>query len=479
MDFAAYNPELVATTGTTYSCSIKESAHRETRPRDTTPLSAPLSEPTTAEDSGESNYFKSIQWCVLYAFIFSNIANESARSPDGTSLITSSADNKLRFFVAPPDLLSPPSSSPHTLEPYTTYSTPETTYAQAFYPSFTLQEPSTTLLLSSPRDHPIQIVNVLSPTPSPIASYPLICPTTEAFLTPSSLLWHPSGNSFFTGTDSLITIFDVSRPGEGPTTRLPTIPSKRHKMKGGGVGMRGIVSCLSFQPSSPDGVSASSMLAAGTWTRWVSLYDAEGLGGTVANWSIASAADDEAKIGGAGVSQVLWSACGRYLFVVERKSQGVLIYDVRVTGRLVGWLEGRQADTNQRMSVDIATMDGGSVVWAGGTDGKVRGWRDVEGKEGGIQPDMEWLAHEAGTALGGVAMHSCGSVLATASGMRREELSNSDDESDSESMSEDESFVEDVDGNYKKHAASSRSISSSPTLENTPHDNSIKIWNLF
>ncbi|OBT58511.1 hypothetical protein VE04_01249 [Pseudogymnoascus sp. 24MN13] len=460
MDAELYPPQLVATTSSTYSCSIEESRKRELEACEDSTVFSPVG---TAQDSRESNYFKSIQW-----------------SPDGTSLIAASADNKLRFYVAPPDLLSP-SSSPHILTPYTTYAAPEPTYTQSFYPHFDLQNSSTTLLLSSPRDHPIQLINVLSPEPSPVSTYSLVCRTTEAYLTPSSLLWHPTGHEFYTGTDCLISIFDVSRSGEGPTTRLPTIPSKRHKMKGGGVGMRGIVSCLSLQPDAPDSPVGNGMLAAGTWTRWVSLYDAEGLGGTVANWSIASAADDESQIGGAGVSQVLWSACGRYLFVVERKSRGVLVYDVRVTGRLVGWLEGREAETNQRMSVDTASIGGKSEVWAGGTDGRVKVWRDVGSKGGGAKPDMDWLAHKEGTTVGGLALHSCGSVVATASGMRRERIYVPDAESDSESESEDgssdDSDDSDVSDEVTKTLSETSTICSSH--DELIEDNTIKLWSIL
>ncbi|KFY40722.1 hypothetical protein V494_03352 [Pseudogymnoascus sp. VKM F-4513 (FW-928)] len=455
MELELWPPQLVATTNDTYSCSIEET--RELEAREGSPV---LSPDGTTQESRESNYFKSIQW-----------------SPDGTSLIAASADNKLRFYVAPPDLLSP-SFSPHTLTPYTTYAAPEPTYAQSFYPHFDLQNSSTTLLLSSPRDHPIQLINVLSPEPSPVSTYSLVCKTTEAYLTPSSLLWHPSGHEFYTGTDCLISIFDVSRSGEGPTTRLPTIPSKRHKMKGGGVGMRGIVSCLSLQPDAPDSPVGNGMLAAGTWTRWVSLYDAEGLGGTVSNWSIASAADDEAQVGGAGVSQVLWSACGRYLFVVERKSHGVLVYDVRVTGRLVGWLEGREAETNQRMSVDTASIGGKCEVWAGGTDGKVRVWKDVGSKSGGAKPDMDWLAHEEGTTVGGLALHSCGSVVATASGMRREKVFLPDAESDSESESEDESS-DDSDDSPEAADALSETSTNCSSHDELIEDNTIKLWSII
>lgn len=158
-------------------------------------------------------------------------------------------------------------------------------------------------------------------------------------------------------------------------------------MKGGGVGMRGIVSALSLQ--GPEG-----MLAAGTWTRWVGLYDMEGVGGTVATWSVTEAADELAGIRGTGITQTMWSKCGRYLYVVERKSNGILVYDVRVTGKLVSWLEGRQAHTNQRLGVDIFEGKDGAEIWAGGMDGTVRVWEGVGQIEGRLERAWEWNAHD-------------------------------------------------------------------------------------
>jgi hypothetical protein len=163
-------------------------------------------------------------------------------------------------------------------------------------------------------------------------------------------------------------------------------------MKGGGIGMRGIVSALSIQTIPENG--EAGMLAAGTWTRWVGLYDMGGIGGTVATWSIAEAADKDAGIGGTGVTQTGWSACERYLFVVERKSRGLLVYDVRVTGKLVCWLEGREAQTNQRLGVDIFGAEMGAEIWAGGTDGVVRVWENVGMSEGAHGSSWEWRAHD-------------------------------------------------------------------------------------
>ncbi|KAE9371386.1 WD40 repeat-like protein [Stipitochalara longipes BDJ] len=434
-------PSLVASTSDTYCCSIADSRTRESRLQDV-PSQEQGANPigSMKDEERESNYFKSSQW-----------------SPDGTCLLTSAADNTIRSFILPPTLLE--LSSPITLTPYTIHTHPTSINCLTSYPLFNLSDPTTTLYLSTGVDLPIRLTNALSPVPTPISSYPLISPTTEAYYTPSSLLWSSTGH-FLAGTDCLIALFDVSRNGEGPVSRMPTIPSKRHKMKGGGVGMRGIVSALSMQPSSEN--EEAGMLAAGTWTRWVGLYDMGGMGGTVATWSIAEAADKDAGIGGTGVTQTAWSPCGRYLFVVERKSQGVLVYDVRVTGKLVTWLEGREAETNQRLGIDVFGPEKGTEIWAGGTDGVVRVWEGV-GMTGGAQErSWEWRAHN--DPVTSAIVHSSGTVVATCSGQRS-----------FPSLREDESDVESDDEQDSDSASEASSHSRAPSR--IP-DNSIKVWSL-
>ncbi|KAM5433525.1 hypothetical protein MferCBS31731_007031 [Microsporum ferrugineum] len=316
-----------------------------------------------------SGYFKSAQW-----------------SPDGTTVITNSADNHLRSYVLPPDLLEA-RDGPHILQPYYTIPSKEPIYSLAIYPFYELQEPSTTCLLSGLRDHPIQLNSALYP--GLLASYSLVSPTTEAFITPHSLLYPTSlgGTHFLAGCDSMICLFDISRPGkEGPISRLPTIPSRRKKLVGGGVGMKGIVSAMAIDSG------GSRVLAAGTFTRHIGLYGDNGNGDTIATFSIANTAAEKA-IGGNGVTQVLWSPCGRYLYVVERKSDGVLVYDIRVTGQLVGWLEGRRAMTNQRLNVDLVDLRGASEIWAGGMDGVIRMWKNPSHTEGGLCPTWEEQIH--------------------------------------------------------------------------------------
>ncbi|KAL2010995.1 hypothetical protein VTN00DRAFT_3713 [Thermoascus crustaceus] len=366
----SWEPKCVAST------SSSEFASEESISMDESADKASRSATQINKTWSDSNYFKSAEW-----------------SPDGTTVITDSADHHIRTFVLPPDLLEERATPLH-LSPYSTLPSAEPTYATAIYPYYNLQDPSTTLLLSSVRDHPMRLTSALAPTT--LATYSLINPSTEAFITPHCILYPPSlgGTHFLTGSDSLICLFDVSRTGtEGPLSMMPTIPSKRRQIVGGGVGMKGIVSAMAINPSG-DGV-----LAAGTFTRCIALYSSNGSGELIGTFTVAKTEADR-RIGGKGVTQLLWSPCGRYLYIVERKSHGVLIYDIRVTGQLLGWLQGRKAFTNQRMKVDvIPTGEGGShEIWAGGTDGAMRVWRNPAHSIGAKEPDWEWKVHD-GTGL--------------------------------------------------------------------------------
>lgn len=223
--------------------------------------------------------------------------------------------------------------------------------------------------------------------------------------------------------------------------------------------MRGIVSALSTQPTPGEEESGNGMLAAGTWTRHVGLYDANGMGGTVATWSIAEAADAEAGIGGTGVTQTLWSSCGRYLYVAERQSSGILLYDVRVTRKLVGWLSGRESKTNQRLGVDVFPGGNGTEVWTGGTDGVVRVWESVGMLEGAQECSWSWKAHD--DPVGSTAVHFSGTVVATCSGQRTK-LDEQFEEDDIDSSSD----------NGEDEARSPTQLASKSV------DNSLKVWAL-
>ena len=247
-------------------------------------------------------------------------------------------------------------------------------------------------------------------------------------------------------------MFDVNRDGDGPVTRMHTTPSRR----GGhanGQGMKGIVSAL--------GMSSEGMLAAGTYSKWVGLYDGFGRGGDAGVFAVC--AEDEGE-GGGGITQVVWSSCGRYLCVAERGSDGVAVMDIRGSGKRLAWLRGRNARTQQRLSVDVM----GGEVWAGGLDGVVRVWEGLGMVEEVVDPSWEFEAHE--DAVSSATLHPSGSVLATCSGQRHalppvREVADLDSESDCDSSS-----LSSLD--------SSSSISSSSQGPSQATDNSLKLWAL-
>lgn len=217
--------------------------------------------------------------------------------------------------------------------------------------------------------------------------------------------------------------------------------------------MRGTVSALSAQTTADN--TPTGLIAAGTWTRWVGLYDMARTGGCTATWCIEKAAKGvihtsppansglsppptERKaangatrpvkgIGGAGITQTKWSPCGRYLLLNERQSTGMLVYDIRGTNKVLGFLAGRDARTHQRMSCDVfqgSDSVGGFEVWGGAMHGTVKVWEGVGNTEGCQWPSWEFSAADGadGThgivapSVGSVSLHHSGSVVATCAG---------------------------------------------------------------
>ena len=292
------------------------------------------------------------------------------------------------------------------------------------YPLFDLQDPATALTLSSVRDHPVRLTSALAP--SLLASYPLVNPSTEAYISPHSLLFSRDGARFWAGSESLLSCFDLSRPGNGPLTSLSTGARKGPRNADYGMSMKGLLSALAIDHN-------SGILAAGTFSRQVGLYGAEGQGDCVGVFSV-EGTEADGKIGGRGLTQLIWSPCGRYLYIVERKSDGAMIYDIRNTGQLLGWLEGRKALTNQRIAMDVVrTSVDGHEVWGGGTDGTIRVWKNPHTTEGGQKADSEWHGHDGmltgrlsrplcltrgPDAVSSAIVHSCGTVIVSTSGQR-------------------------------------------------------------
>ncbi|KAK7738839.1 hypothetical protein SLS63_002176 [Diaporthe eres] len=439
-------------------------------------------------------------------------------------------------FVIPSDLLES-REHPLSIRPQKTLDLPETSNVFAPAPYFALENPDTHHVLVACRDHPIQIFRALPATLTPgdepqeshhqphesssLFSYRLISPQTEAYLPVHSLVW-PSpyaapSSSFFVGSNNLIAQFNLHRIGQGPQQVVHTIPSKRHISKGNGVGMRGTVSALSMQ--NDENYVPTGLLAAGTWTRWVGLYDFARGGERVATWSVADAAASAAipdpppdsplqpyvpsqrltsrgrkqpiiGIGGAGINQTAWSPDGRYLLVNERQSTGILIYDVRVTNKVLGFLADRDALTHQRLDLAVYPDSegvGGFEVWAGTRDGTVKVWQGVGNDEGCIWPSWDFSTRGEADAeeqsvrspVGSVSLHKYGSVVATCTGGWRVTGEDDDDKVSSSTSSSDSSSDDESGSSSSPRPLSELNRHAGGFSDNRTFDKSyLKIWSI-
>lgn len=364
---------------------------------------------------------------------------EAQLSPDGSCIFTSDYDRTFSVYPVSHDLVSQPGTQ--SLTPYASFHSPNPIWAFAVNPLFNLQDATSTTVLVSRRDSYITLHNALwdisryytstSPPTAPInistplASYKFIDALTEAVIAPNSLAYTHSGTHFFCGTRDKIALFDMQET-TAPIQTIRTIPARRNKLKGGGRGFKGYISALSLSP--PSASSRDGLLAAGSRTRHVGIYDA--LSGTeVTSFALPGALKPYAQhlqhIVGDGVSALRWSPCGNYLYVAERCSDALLIYDVRSYSLALAHCIGRSALTKQKLGFEIwnagaSPYDVEAVaheVWAGGTDGKIRVWRDPHWREGAIEPDEIVTVAGSDEPVVAALVHASGSLAVAACGV--------------------------------------------------------------
>ncbi|KAI7600732.1 hypothetical protein KC346_g13143, partial [Hortaea werneckii] len=130
----------------------------------------------------------------------------------------------------------------------------------------------------------------------------------------------------------------------------------------------------------------------------------------------------------------------RYLIIAERQSDCIQVFDVRNTLQRVSTLTGREANTTQKLGIDVVPTIDGSQVWAGGTDGVVKMWENPGLAAGDQRPQREMKLRK--DPISSAIWHPRGWVFATSSGHRSlsshlwfEDSSSEDDESDSASES--------------------------------------------
>lgn len=356
---------------------------------------------------------------------------EAQLSPDGTCIFTTDYERKFSAYPIPHDILA--AESPLSLTPYAQFTSPDPIWAFASNPHFTLADPSTTHVLVSARDRYINLYNALWDVSNPegpgtkpinistkLASYKLVDHLTEAVIAPLSLTYTRDGTHFIAGSKNQISIFDLNNLN-GPITKIRTIPSAHSKLKGGGIGYKGHISALSISPAFP---TSSGILAAGTWSRFIGLYEAQGSGEQITQFPLPGTVDRQkvwaeqrGGLYGNGVSQLKWSPCGKYLYIAERTSDALFIYDVRNFSMCLGHCIGRNAVTTQKLGFDIWSVGDAAAsheVWAGGIDGSIRVWRDPHLAQGAVKADE--VLPVGDVPVSSTLVHPTGSLAIAASG---------------------------------------------------------------
>jgi hypothetical protein len=354
--------------------------------------------------------------------------HEAQLSPDGTCIFTSDFNRSFSVYPISPAIQTSTNTLP--LAPYAQFTSPDPIWAFAANPLFNLHDASSTHVLVSRRDRYITLHNALwdisssyTTTPTtpinistPVISYKLINTLTEAVVAPLSLAYSSTGTHFFAGHSNAIATFDLTYP-DAPIHTIRTIPSANSKLKGGGRGFKGAISALALD-------SSSSMLAAGARTRHIGIYDSDSgrevttfsLPGTLDGRKLSPSLVNMRSIMGDGVSGLKYSPCGSYLYVAERMSDVLLIYDVRNFELALAYCEGRKACTKQKLGFDVWGNGESHEVWAGGTDGCVRVWRDPYLKEGAVEPDEVVCVGEGDAPVIGSLVHASGGLAVAACG---------------------------------------------------------------
>ncbi|KAF8420491.1 WD40-repeat-containing domain protein [Tirmania nivea] len=355
---------LAATTGDVYCGSVSETNAREelstAGKKAAEESNVPVRKRRTWWDGEESNCFRSAQWTA-----------------DGRYLVTNSEDSGVRVFGLPSEWSESDEVDPNyipQLKPYAVIHEPESVYSIGTCP-WILDDPNMNWFITCVRDNPLHLYAL---TGKVLSTFVLQNANTEQFLSPHSIIFSRQEPHFICGTESMISVFDLNR--REPLTNLRTIPSRKHTSST--QTMKGIISAMDISPD-------SGVLAAGTLTRSVGLYDQEGSGEVVSIFSVAEEGEQTAN-SLKGVTDIRWSSCGTYLYVAERKSEKITVWDVRKLFGKVATLTGREASTVQRMGIDVFLGEGErDMVVAGGLDGKIKMW-DVHGDTCSVG---QWEAH--------------------------------------------------------------------------------------
>ncbi|XP_033928128.1 telomerase Cajal body protein 1 isoform X2 [Melopsittacus undulatus] len=307
-------------------------------------------------------------------------------APDGSCVLSCSADNTLRLFNLP--ACPPPGQDLLQLELALRVHEGDIIYDFTWFPHMNSRDPQTCLMASSSRDNPVHLWDAFDGTlRGSFCAYNHL----EVLCAPHSLCFTLDGSRLLGGFKGSVRIFPMERPGRGQEEHVLRYGSKR---QGGPIG------CLAMSPS-------QSVFACGSYGRSLGLY-ALGGGGALLFWPRLPAAP----------TQLLFSHDGLRLYVGGRKDTHILCWDLRLPDRPLLAME-RHVTTNQRVTFDLDPT--GRYLVSGDTRGFVSLWDTVGTPPEGtdlplLSPVLRFRALQ--DCINGTSLHPQLPLLATSSGQR-------------------------------------------------------------
>ncbi|XP_034020450.1 telomerase Cajal body protein 1 [Thalassophryne amazonica] len=320
----------------------------------------------------EENYLKGCKW-----------------APDGSCILTNSADNVLRVYNVPPEVYGSKWDLLPEMSPALRMAEGDTIYDYCWYPKMSSLDPHTCFIASSSRDNPVHVWDAFyGEVRASFRPYNHLDELTAAH----SLCFSPDGTQLYCGFDKTVRVFYTERPGRDCEDR-PTVVKKQ--------GQSGIISCFGFSP-------CHSVYACGSYSRCAGLYSCQD--GTLL-------ALLPTRHHG-GLTHLLFSPDGHYLYTGGRKDPEILCWDLREPGEVLFSLK-RNVATNQRIYFDLDLS--GRYLLSGDTEGVVSVWdtktAPPNGSEEPLQPRLRFKAHWDCT--NGISIHPFMPLLATSSGQRQ------------------------------------------------------------
>nr|KAF6417653.1 WD repeat containing antisense to TP53 [Molossus molossus] len=306
-------------------------------------------------------------------------------APDGSCILTNSADNILRIYNLPPELYKGGEQLEYAeMVPVLRMVEGDTIYDYCWYSLMSSAQPDTSYVASSSRENPIHIWDAFTgELRASFRAYNHLDELTAAH----SLCFSPDGSQLFCGFNRTVRVFSTARPGRDCEVRA-TFAKKQ--------GQSGIISCIAFSPAQP-------LYACGSYGCSLGLYA----------WDDGSPL---ALLGGhqGGITHLCFHPDGNRFFSGARKDAELLCWDLRQPGYPL-WSLSREVTTNQRIYFDLDPT--GQFLVSGSTSGAVSVWdTHGDGHERKPEPVLSFLPQKDCT--NGVSLHPSLPLLATASGQR-------------------------------------------------------------